>query len=216
MSAPSRRRGSTCGVWRIGWCGCAAISRSATGRASRRTAPSRSKSQSGIDGIVDGARTYRKIRATGRRLAPVAALGFLLAGCSSSLLSVGAPPGSLPVPLKQAQQQQQQQAAGPDRREHQRILAAYGGAYEDDKLEAMVSQTVAKLVAASERPDVSYRVTILNSASVNAFALPSGELYVTRGLIALANDSSELASVLAHEMSHVIARHAAMREDEAR
>src|SRR5262249_1901673 len=54
------------------------------------------------------------------------------------------------------------------------------------------------------------------SASVNAFALPSGELYVTRGLIALANDNSELASVLAHEMSHVIARHAAMREDEAR
>src|SRR5205085_3120449 len=49
-----------------------------------------------------------------------------------------------------------------------------------------------------------------------AFALPSGELYVTRGLIALANDSAELASVLSHEMSHIIARHAAMREDEAR
>jgi len=46
--------------------------------------------------------------------------------------------------------------------------------------------------------------------------LPNGQLYVTRGLIGLANDSSELASVLAHEMSHVIARHAAMREDQAR
>jgi predicted Zn-dependent protease len=63
---------------------------------------------------------------------------------------------------------------------------------------------------------VHYRVTILNSASVNAFALPSGQLYVTRGLIALANDTSELASVLSHEMSHVIARHAAIREDQAR
>ena len=61
-----------------------------------------------------------------------------------------------------------------------------------------------------------YRVTILNSPAVNAFALPSGQLYVTRGLIALANDTSELASVLSHEMSHVIARHAAMREDQAR
>ena len=52
----------------------------------------------------------------------------------------------------------------------------------------------------------SYRVTILNSPAVNAFALPSGQLYVTRGLIALANDTSELASVLAHEMAHVIAQ----------
>jgi len=51
---------------------------------------------------------------------------------------------------------------------------------------------------------------------VNAFALPSGELYVTRGLAALANDTSELASVLAHEMAHVTARHAAIREDKAR
>ena len=75
---------------------------------------------------------------------------------------------------------------------------------------------MAKLVSASERPEMRYRITILNSASVNAFALPSGNLYVTRGLMALANDASELASVLSHEMSHVIARHAEMREDEAK
>src|SRR4029450_1361758 len=87
---------------------------------------------------------------------------------------------------------------------------------EDPNLEGMLNQIVAKLVAASERPEVHYRVTILNSASINAFALPSGQLYVTRGLIALANDTSELASVLSHEMSHVIASHAAIREDQAR
>ena len=104
----------------------------------------------------------------------------------------------------------------PNSREHQRILAAYNGAYEDPKLEGLLNQVVASLVAASERPEVQYRVTILNSASINAFALPSGQLYVTRGLIALADDTSELASVLSHEMSHVIARHAAMREDQAR
>src|SRR5262245_33903576 len=101
-------------------------------------------------------------------------------------------------------------------REHVRILAAYGGAYDNPKLEASVSQTVEKLVAASERPDMRYRITILNSPAVNAFALPTGQLYVTRGLIALANDSSELASVLSHEMAHVIADHATMREDRAR
>src|ERR1043166_3241780 len=89
-------------------------------------------------------------------------------------------------------------------REHQRILAAYNGAYEDPRLEALVKQTVDKLVAASERPDQRYRVTILNSPAINAFALPSGQLYVTRGLIALANDTSELASVLSHEMAHAI------------
>ena len=73
----------------------------------------------------------------------------------------------------------------------------------------MISQMVGRLVAASERPDLKYEVTLLNSPAINAFALPNGHLYVTRGLIALANDKSELASVLAHEMGHVIARHAA-------
>jgi predicted Zn-dependent protease len=142
----------------------------------------------------------------------VAALGLALSACSSALLSVGAPPGALPEPPRIAQQQ----PPVPNQREHQRILAAYNGAYDDPKLEALLNQTVAKLVAASERPDVHYRVTILNSAAVNAFALPTGQLYVTRGLIALASDTSELASVLSHEMSHVIARHAAIREDQAR
>ncbi len=147
-------------------------------------------------------------------LALVALLGLVLAGCSSSLLSIGAPPASLPEAPRQAEQQPQPPA--PSQREHQRILAAYNGAYDDPKLESLLNQTVAKLVAASERPDQPYRVTILNSAAVNAFALPTGQLYVTRGLIALANDTSELASVLSHEMSHVIARHAAIREDQAR
>jgi predicted Zn-dependent protease len=100
-------------------------------------------------------------------------------------------------------------------REHQRILAAYGGVYNDPRLQAMIEQTVERLVAASERPDLHYKVTMLNSQSINAFALPTGHLYVTRGLIALANDESELASVLAHEMGHVVARHAEIRDEQA-
>src|SRR6516165_10646530 len=101
-------------------------------------------------------------------------------------------------------------------REHERILSSYGGNYDDPKLEALVSKTVDRLVAASERPDQAYKVTILNSGAVNAFALPTGQLYVTRGLIALASDTSELSSVLSHEMAHVLSKHAAMREDQAR
>ena len=101
-------------------------------------------------------------------------------------------------------------------REHERILTSYGGTYDDQKLEALVSKTVDRLVAASDRPDQAYKVTILNSGAVNAFALPTGQLYVTRGLIALASDTSELSSVLSHEMAHVLSKHAAMREDQAR
>jgi predicted Zn-dependent protease len=101
-------------------------------------------------------------------------------------------------------------------REHQRVLTAYGGAYEDPKLQAKLAGVVDRLVAASERPDLAYKVTILNSPAVNAFALPNGQLYVTRGLLGLSNDSAEFASVMAHEMAHVIARHAAMREEQAR
>ena len=149
-----------------------------------------------------------------RRLAgaALAAAALMLAACTAS-----APPvemqASLPPPAIKPAEVEISPAA---LREHQRILAAYGGVYNDPRLQGMLEQTVDRLVAASERPDLHYQVTMLNSQSINAFALPTGQLYVTRGLIALANDNSELASVLAHEMGHVIARHAAIREEQAR
>nr|WP_051679357.1 M48 family metalloprotease [Xanthobacter aminoxidans] len=102
------------------------------------------------------------------------------------------------------------------RREHEKLVASYGGAYDDPELKALIQKVVERLVAASERPDLKYRVTVLNSPAINAFALPDGSLYVTRGLLALANDTSELSSVLAHEMAHVIARHATIREDQVK
>ena len=140
----------------------------------------------------------------------VPGLLMLLAGCTG-MDRIGVTQVSLPEPPKAAGEPPQ-----PAQREHARILAAYGGAYEDARLESLITQTVNKLVAASERPNLTYKVTILNSPAINAFALPNGQLYVTRGLLALANDTSELASVLSHEMAHVIARHAAIREDQAR
>lgn len=59
-------------------------------------------------------------------------------------------------------------------REHSRIISSYGGSYDDPRLEALITKTVDRLVAASERPDLTYKVTILNSGAVNAFALPTG------------------------------------------
>ena len=154
--------------------------------------------------------TEPRDRRSARRLAlpAVLALACTLGGC----LTASEPQRkvTLPEPPKQAE------LAPAVAREHQRILAAYSGAYQDARLEGLLKQTVDRLVAASERPDQRYRITVLNSPAVNAFALPTGQLYVTRGLIALANDSSELASVLAHEMAHVIAQHAEIREDRAR
>lgn len=139
----------------------------------------------------------------------LAALVLSLANCSTTML-----PGENGALSPAVSNQEQETPA--NLREHQRILAAYGGAYENARLQSFLAQTVDRLMAASERPDLKYQVTILNSPLINAFALPSGHLYVTRGLIALANDSSELASVLSHEMAHVIARHADFREHQAR
>jgi len=142
------------------------------------------------------------------------ALAFVLAACSggadNKTVTLELPRLTFPSPAAQV--------ATPtaEQRENARILATYGGVYDDPKLHAMVTQLVDRLVAASEKPEQKYEVTILNSPAVNAFALPNGQLYITRGLLALANDKAELASVLAHEMGHVIARHAAIREDQAR
>jgi predicted Zn-dependent protease len=98
-------------------------------------------------------------------------------------------------------------------REHARLVAAFGGEYRSAPALAFVSEVTRKLVASTDRPDEAYRVTILDSPSVNAFALPSGRLYVTRGLLGLANDTSELAAVLAHEIAHVTLRHANARSE---
>ncbi|ESZ68935.1 metalloprotease [Mesorhizobium sp. L103C119B0] len=96
--------------------------------------------------------------------------------------------------------------------QHPRILATYGGEYSDPKLERMVAKVVGSLTVVSANPTQTYRITILNSPNVNAFALPGGYLYVTRGLLALANDSAELAAVIAHEMGHVTANHGLQRQ----
>src|SRR6516225_4506046 len=163
-----------------------------------------------IDSRPDGMARLRLARA-GMALAAAVLLAGALAACTASAPPIG-PQAAAPPPLKPLDTSDMSPAA---LREHQRILAAYGGVYNDPKLQAMLEETVEHLVAASERPDLHYKVTMLNSQSINAFALPTGQLYVTRGLIALANDESELASVLAHEMGHVVARHAEIRDEQA-
>lgn len=153
-------------------------------------------------------RANRRVRAA----APVLPLVLLLlAGCTLTApepptISVAAPAASRTIVSPES-------SVGA--REHPRILAAYGGVYSDPKVEAAVARVVGRLVAASDDPTRTYRVTILNSPTVNAFALPGGYVYVTRGLLALAEDSSEVAAVLAHEMGHITAQHAFARQQRA-
>lgn len=97
---------------------------------------------------------------------------------------------------------------------HPKIIAAFGGVYDDPQLGMYVAGVTQRLASASGRP-VSYRITILDTPVVNAFALPGGYVYVTRGLLALAGDEAELASVLGHEIGHVDARHSAQRQTAA-
>ena len=98
-------------------------------------------------------------------------------------------------------------------KEHPAVVAKYGGTYENRQAERLVAVIVGKLVSQSEDPSRVYKITLLDSPKVNAFALPGGFLYVTRGLMALANDSSELAAVIAHEMAHVSSNHAIIRQE---
>lgn len=148
-----------------------------------------------------------RLRAFGLLLA----LAMGLAGCSSL-----APDKPTPQPLAPAAAPKVAPTPSPVSEEQARIAGAYGGIYLKPDLTAYLNAIADRLAAASERPDLRYKVIMLNSPLINAFALPNGSLYVTRGLLAVANDSSEIAAVIAHEMAHVSARHALQRADEER
>ena len=100
--------------------------------------------------------------------------------------------------------------------EHPKILKQFSGAYEDGEMAAYVRRTGRLLVEQTEVNGMPFTFTVLNHDSVNAFALPGGYVYVTRGLLALASDEAEMAGVLAHEIGHVTARHTAQRVSQAR
>jgi predicted Zn-dependent protease len=161
--------------------------------------------------------TFRVQIAKGLRVGVLAVSVLALGACSSLIGSNIAvtQTGDNPAPLVASE------GADPDdvvigRREHPRIIAAYGGVYSDRPAEIMVARIVSRLLAAANQPNAQFQVTILDSSEVNAFALPGGYIYVTRGILALASDTSELAAVLAHEIAHVTLRHARARTDRTR
>jgi predicted Zn-dependent protease len=94
--------------------------------------------------------------------------------------------------------------------EHEKIAQQFGF-YDDSRLQNYVNAIGQKVTAQTERPDVSYKFFVLDSPIVNAFALPGGYIYISRGLLALANSEAEVAAVLSHETGHITARHSAER-----
>ncbi len=94
--------------------------------------------------------------------------------------------------------------------EHKNIEAQYGG-FMSGPVANYVNQVGQRVAANTERKDVKYTFYVIDSPIVNAFALPGGYIYVSRGLLALANSEAELAGVLGHEVGHVTGRHAAAR-----
>ncbi len=92
-------------------------------------------------------------------------------------------------------------------------VAAYG-LYPDDAVQAYVGDLGQRLAAASERPGLPWSFKVVDDPSVNAFALPGGFVYVTRGIMAHLRSEAELVAVLGHEIGHVTARHSASQMSE--
>ncbi len=83
------------------------------------------------------------------------------------------------------------------------------GMVQDAALQQYVDRVARPLALASERPNLPWTFAVVDSPAVNAFALPGGYIYVTRGILAHLNSEAELAGVLGHEIAHVTARHSA-------
>jgi predicted Zn-dependent protease len=89
------------------------------------------------------------------------------------------------------------------------------GLVDDPALQAYVAGIGKRMAAQSERPDLPWEFHVVDDAAVNAFALPGGFIYVTRGLLSHMNSEAELASVLGHEIGHVTARHSVQQISKA-
>ncbi|NIR28132.1 MAG: M48 family metalloprotease [Gammaproteobacteria bacterium] len=142
-------------------------------------------------------------RAAARGLGLAALLG-VLSGCATNPVT-GEPDFVL-------MSEREEIALG--RQYHPQILEEFGR-YEDPALRRYVESVGDRLARQSHRPDLVYRFNVLDSPDVNAFALPGGYIYVTRGLLAYLNSEAQLAAVLGHEIGHVTARHAVRQHSAA-
>ena len=101
------------------------------------------------------------------------------------------------------------------RKEHEKLLKTTHF-YRDEALNAYIDRVGQKLAAHGDWPEIDYHFFIVDSPGINAFALPGGYIYITRGLLSYLNSEAQLAAVLAHEIAHVTERHAQRRRRQQR
>jgi len=94
------------------------------------------------------------------------------------------------------------------------IVAVYG-LYNDTEIQTFIQQKGKAMAAISHRPDLNYEFKVLDSPVINAFAVPGGYVYFTRGILAHFNNEAEFAGVLGHEIGHITARHSAKQQSNA-
>ncbi len=97
------------------------------------------------------------------------------------------------------------------RKYHDEIIAQYG-VYDDPELQKYVNRIGQALAKISHRSHLEFSFTVLDTPDINAFALPGGYIYITRGLMAYLGSEAELAGVLGHEIGHVTARHSVRQQ----
>lgn len=151
----------------------------------------------------------RTVKRALKLISPLAAAGLLaatLAGCAKNPATGGT---AFTGGLSQAQEIRM------GRENHPKIIKEFGGEYGTPALKRYVDGIGQVLARTSERPDLKFTFTVLNSDIINAFATPGGYVYITRGLMALADNEAQLAGVLAHEIGHITALHHARRHGQS-
>jgi predicted Zn-dependent protease len=96
---------------------------------------------------------------------------------------------------------------------HVQVLQSMG-AYNDPELQDYVNSIGQKLAKVGSRPNLQYTFTVIDTEDVNAFAIPGGYIYISRGILPYMANEAELAAVLGHEIGHVTARHAAKQQSQ--
>ena len=138
-----------------------------------------------------------------RRFLPAALSLLLLAACGSKVVN--------PVTGRAERSVLDEQSEITEgRKAHQQVLAEYG-ALANPRLQAYVNDIGQRLAKQSHRSNLQWTFTVLDSPEINAFALPGGYVYITRGIMAYLDSEAELAGVIGHEIGHVTARHGAQR-----
>jgi predicted Zn-dependent protease len=94
-------------------------------------------------------------------------------------------------------------------------IVAYFGLYEDAALQKFINEKGQQMAAVSHRPNLKYEFKIVDSPVLNAFAVPGGYVYFTRGIMAHFNNEAEFAGVLGHEIGHITARHTVIQQRNA-